>query len=75
MLSPAEKLYFWAKRDRAVAAREPSFFGTRSQSWRDLVPPRRDAEDYAPRYLFRGMRSMKASKPVRPTWTPWLWVK
>ena len=69
MLSPAAKLYFWAKRDRM---RQPNFFRMRSQAWRDLVPRRQD-DDYAPRLRFRGMKSSR--KSVRPTWTPWLWVK
>jgi hypothetical protein len=69
MLSPAAKLYFWAKRDRF---REPTFFRTRMQTWRQVMRVEQDA-DYTPRFRFRGMKS--AGKTSRPTWTPWLWVK
>jgi hypothetical protein len=71
MLVPTERLFFWAKRDRAVV-REPSFFRTRSQGWRDLVPPVED--DSSPRFRFRRMAAQR-KQPARPIWTPWLWVK
>ena len=70
MLSPAAKLFFWAKRDRM---REPSFFRIRSQHWRSAVRVEPEDADYAPRFRFRGMKS--SGKTARPTWTPWLWVK
>jgi hypothetical protein len=72
MLSPAAKLYVWAKRDRM--REEPNFFRARSRMWRHLMRVEEDA-DYAPRLRFR-FRGMKGSaKSARPTWTPWLWVK
>ena len=69
MLIPTERLFFWAKRDRA---REQSFFRARREGWRDLVPQAGD--ETAPRYRFRGMAAQR-KQPARPIWTPWLWVK
>ena len=69
MLVPTERLYFWAKRERA---REPSFFRTRSRDWRDLIPPK-DEFDRPVRFRFRSI--LLKPKSSRPTWTPWLWVK
>jgi hypothetical protein len=69
MLSPAARLYVWAKRDRL---QEPNFFRTRSRTWRHLMRVEQDV-DYSPRFRFRGMKG--SAKSARPTWTPWLWVK
>lgn len=69
-----EALFAWAYQDRAEDVPQFRQFARR---WRSVVRTNRDEDDYEsfpPMHFGKmGLRGTRA--PVRPAWSPWLWVK
>lgn len=68
MLSSAEKLFTWSKRDRAAPV---SLFRMLAREWEP--PVRRPVEE--PEAEAKKPVITPKGKTLRPVWTPWLWVE
>jgi hypothetical protein len=74
MRNPQQILFPWAYQDRAE---DPSQFRQLASRWRPLARVDREEDGldvFAPLRL-RGGSAQDPNAPVRPTWSPWLWVK
>jgi len=70
MLSPADKLFTWSKRDRTPPV---SLFRMLARQWEP--PVRRPVAEEADAEAEKKAVVTPKGKTLRPVWTPWLWVE